>query len=101
MEENKLKNLLGIAQKAGKIISGTFSVNQAINKNKVKMLLIAKDASEETKKEWQKIAENKKIPIKMILDKETLGNAIGKEYRMIAALSDDGFCKKISEMISE
>ena len=101
MEETKLENLLGIAQKAGKISSGTFAVNQAINKNKAKMLLIAEDAFENTKNEWQRVADSKKIPIETILNKERLGKVIGKEYRVIAAVVDEGFCKAISDIINK
>ena len=41
---------LGIAQKAGKAVSGDFAVQDALRKGKVKLLLIAKDASENSRK---------------------------------------------------
>lgn len=46
----KLLSMIGMAYKAGKIISGEDPVRKAIRKNSVKLLIIAEDASDNTKK---------------------------------------------------
>ena len=46
MNINKVCGLLGLCQKAGKIVFGTEASIEAINRNKVKLVLIATNASE-------------------------------------------------------
>ena len=42
----RIMNLLGMAQKAGRIVSGNFAVEQAIKGGKAKYLIVAADAAE-------------------------------------------------------
>ena len=41
---NKVMNLLGLAQRAGKVVSGDFIVEKALKSKSVKLLLLATDA---------------------------------------------------------
>ena len=41
MNEQKIINLLSMAQRAGKVVSGDFAVNKAVKERKAKMLLVA------------------------------------------------------------
>lgn len=50
MINNKLLGLLGICAKAGKIVSGADACLEEIKTNSVKLLIIAEDASDKTKK---------------------------------------------------
>ena len=45
MENNKIYGLLGLSMKAGKIVFGTESTIDMINKNKVKLIILAKDTA--------------------------------------------------------
>ena len=51
IEEQSLLFSLGLAQKAGKTASGDFAVRSAIKNGKVKLLLLAADAAENSKKD--------------------------------------------------
>ena len=82
-----------MAQRARMIVSGNFAVEKALKENKVKMLIITSDTSEKTIKEYEKTAMEKDIPLKIVLTKEELGKILGKEYRAVAAVLDEGFCK--------
>lgn len=48
---NKLYSNLGLCQKAGKLKSGSFQVEDAIKSNKACFVIIAKDSGNNTKKE--------------------------------------------------
>ena len=45
---NKVYGLLGISAKAGKVFAGTDLVLDEMSKNKVKLVIVAKDTSEKT-----------------------------------------------------
>ena len=54
----------GLSRRAGKISFGTESVEQTILKNKAKLVIVAEDASERTKKHFEEICKNKRIQIR-------------------------------------
>lgn len=101
MNEQKLISILGLAQKAGKVASGDFAVQGAIKSGKAKMLIIAADASESTKKEYHYQAEYRNITVYCALSKEQLGGAIGKALRAAVAVTDAGFVNPIVRALEE
>ena len=50
-----------MAQKAGKLASGDFAVKTALKTGKAKLLVVATDAAENTKKELKHLAETVKV----------------------------------------
>jgi len=74
--EDKILNFLGLAARAGKVVSGEFSVEKLIKANKAKLVLVALDASDPTKK--------LKIPQKQQIYKSdivyTTHSALGFDY---------------------
>lgn len=89
-----------MAQRAGKVVSGDFAVTQAMQKNKAKLLLVAADASEETRSRYEQLAKTINIDIYYLGDREMLGHCIGKEFRAAAALTDTGFANAIAKHCS-
>ena len=98
---NKLKitGMLGLAAKAGKIVSGANATKEAILKGKIKLLIIAEDASERTKTNFLELAKTRNIPIHIIMNIEELSNAIGKKNKAIVGLIDFNFSKAIIKII--
>ena len=92
----KLEGMLGLAARAGKVASGSQAVEAAL-KNGAALVLADAGISARSLEELTK-ACNGKPPC--ILKNGLLGQAIGKPGRMIAAVTDDGFGKKISELIA-
>ena len=52
MKQNKLLSLIGIAMKAGKLVSGEFSTETAIKSGKAYLVIITGDASKNTVKKF-------------------------------------------------
>ena len=50
MDSKQVAFALGLAQKAGKVASGDFAVRSALNGGKAKLMLIACDAAEASRK---------------------------------------------------
>ena len=99
MNEDKILNLLGLAQRAGKVISGDFIVEKAIKRKEPKLVLLAGDCAANNEKKYTQLAETHQIPLHSIDNKEALGTAIGKEVRVVVAVLDDGFAKAIVKEI--
>ena len=74
--ENKLQQSLGLAQRAGKCVSGEELIFQ-IEKRKIHLVLIATNASERTKNDMMKKCERFNVPYIESLTKEDLSNGIG------------------------
>ncbi len=91
MVQNKVMSLLGLATKAGKLVSGEFMVEKTIKEGKALLCLVANDASDNTKKMFHNMCEYRKVPMYIFSDKNTLGHDIGKEMRVVVAVLDAGF----------
>ncbi len=91
----KLFFAVGLAQKAGKVLSGDFAVTEGLRKGKVKLLLIAKDASEKSKEKLVYMCKEYNVPTLEVATRSELGLAIGKAPRTAAAIVDENFVKMI------
>lgn len=97
MKQDKILALVGLAQRAGKIASGEFSTEKAVKSGKASVVIVADDASDNTKKMFTNMCKFYDVPIYYYSDKETLGHAIGKQFRASLAVLDDGFRKTIEK----
>lgn len=90
---NKVLSLLGLATKAGKVASGEFSTEKSVKSGRGFLVLVADDASQNTKKKFQNMCDFYEVPIYFIADKEELGKFCGKEFRASLAVQDENFAK--------
>lgn len=100
MIRNKALSMLAIAQKAGKVYSGGFMVEKAIQEGKAQLVLVADDASDNTQKKFRQKCEFYNIPCYVSVDSGLLGKTIGKEARVTVAITDAGFAKQIISVIN-
>lgn len=102
MNIRKELSLLGLAAKAGKIVSGEFATEKAVRAGKTFLVLAAEDASENTRKKFKDMCTYYEVPFYIIGSKEELGTAIGKEYRASLGVVDENFAvamvKKLEKM---
>ena len=66
MKRNKVLSLLGLATRAGKIKSGSFLTEQAVKAGKAYLVLIAGDASENTKKKLSNMCSFYEVPAQIL-----------------------------------
>ena len=92
---NKVYSLLGLCMRAGKIASGEAILEKAIKDGKVKLVIIAEDASNNTKKKFNNMCAFRHIKLIELGTKESLGKAIGKEIRASIGVCDEGFVNNI------
>ena len=95
---NKVLSLLGLATKAGKVASGEFSTEKSVKSGRGFLVLVADDASQNTKKKFQNMCDFYEVPIYFIADKEELGKFCGKEFRASLAVQDENFAKELQNL---
>lgn len=95
MKTDKALSLIGLATKAGRTVSGEFSTEKAVKSGRASLVVVAGNASENTKKKFRNMCEFYGVPIYFYKDKDTLGNAMGKEFRASLAVLDAGFADGI------
>ena len=101
MRQDKALSLIGLATKAGKTVSGEFMTEREAKARRAYLVIVAGDASENTKKNFRNMCEYHKVPICFYGDKESLGHAMGKQFRASLAVMDEGFAKGILKKIQE
>lgn len=95
MIQNKALSLISLATKAGKTVSGEFCTEKEVKTGRAALVIVAGDASENTKKKFRNMCDYYHVPIYFYEDKDTLGHAMGKEFRASLAVLDAGFAKGI------
>ena len=92
---NKALSLISLATKAGKTVSGEFCTEKEVKTGCAELVIVADDASDNTKKKFKNMCEFYEVPIYFYGDKDTLGHAMGKQFRASLAVTDPGFAKGI------
>lgn len=95
----KALSMLGIATKAGKTVTGEFSTEKAVKEGKAFLVIVAKDASNNTKKKFHNMCDYYQVTIREFSDKVSLGNACGKEFRASLAIVDEGLSNAVIKQI--
>lgn len=96
--KRKILNLLGLAQRAGYIVTGEDNVTIAMQKQKVKIVFVAKDASANTLDKFEKKCYFYKVECNLDFDTDELSQALGKS-RKIIGLTDQGFYKALKKLM--
>ena len=99
MKLSKALSMISLATKAGKTASGEFATEKEVKTGYAELVIVATDASDNTKKKFKNMCEFYEVPIYFYGDKETLGRAMGKEFRSSLAVTDFGFAKGIIKHI--
>lgn len=96
---DRVYSFLGLAKKAGAVVSGEDACQMAIKKKKAHLIIIAEDASDNTKKRFISNCEYRSIEVRLFGNKELLGRFAGKNIRSVIAVLHKGFAKRLMEMI--
>ena len=88
MTTDRLYNAIGLCQRAGKAKSGAFAAENAIRTGKAKLVLLEETASEATRMHYEQLCAAHGVPLMLV---ETVGSAIGKDARIVMAVTDPSF----------
>lgn len=97
--ENSIYSFIGLATKAGRLFSGEDTCERKLRSGKVELLILAVDASANTKDKFTGICASKGVNLRIFGVKELLGRRIGKDVRSVLAITDKQFAGRTIEMI--
>ena len=98
---NKIFSMIGMATKAGKVVSGEFATEKAVKTGKAFLVIVSEAASDNTKKMFRNTCTFYKVPMYAYGTKEELGHSMGKEFRASLAVTEEGFAKSIEKRLKE
>lgn len=101
MKQNKIFSLLGIAMRGHNLVSGEFQTLDAIKKGSAMLVIIAEDASDNTRKLFTDKCSFYEVPVISYGTKESLGRAIGKDLRSSLGVCDAGLADAIIKRLRQ
>ena len=93
--QTRIINLIGMARKAGSVVSGSTSVLQELGKPNASLLIVAKDAAEGTAGKILNKGKGCDVTSIRLFDKQILGSAVGKDERSHLVLTNKQFARNI------
>lgn len=97
--KNKVLSLLGIANRGRNLVSGEFMTEKTTKSGKAFLVIVARDASDNTRKMFFNMCQFYKVPYFEFGTKEELGHSIGKEMRASLAVTDEGLANAIKKQL--
>ena len=95
MKTDSVLRMIGLAAKAGKVVSGEFMTENAVKSKEAYLVIIAQDVSNNTRKKFGNMCSYYKAEMREYADKDALGHAIGKEFRASLAVIDKGLAQAV------
>lgn len=91
----RVYSIIGFAQKAGKVSSGTMAVQNSLLANRAHLMIISNDIAEKTRETLLQDCQKKNIPWLVLGDKYELGTCVGKAYRVAVTINDKNMAHTI------
>lgn len=99
---DKLLNLIGLAKKAGKVEAGEEPVGAAARAKHARLLLLANDAADNTRRRAMHFGEaGECICLVIPATKDALGRAVGRTSCAMLAITDIGFAEAVAKKLAE
>ena len=95
MNKQKISRLIGLAMRSRNLVYGESNCLNAIKSEKAKLVFIASDSSENTRKKLEDKSNFRNIKTSSIFDRYELGKIIGKEFSVCVAITDKNFSNGI------
>ncbi len=92
--------LLGLCAKARKIESGTDACIELIGKKKVKLIIVAVDAVDRTKRNLEFVCNKHNVKICFYGEISKLSHAIGKSNKAVIGIKEENFANQILKIIN-
>ena len=87
--------------KAGKLKTGETMAEKLLQKGEACLLIVASDASENTRTKFDRKCFFYKKPLLIYSTKEVLSHSVGQENRSVFIIAEQGFAARIYALISQ
>jgi ribosomal protein L7Ae-like RNA K-turn-binding protein len=92
---NHVLSLLGLARRAGNIITGQTLCIEGVKSKKVSLLIIAGDLNETTRYKMSQLCETEGVEYRIFSNKADLSHAVGKENYGLFGVTNKKFSRAI------
>lgn len=99
--EERIGSYLSLANKAGKVVSGSDLVMESIKKRKSGFVFIAIDISKDIGAKVMEMADRFEVLHTAVFDKDRLGAFIGKGLRSVVSIEHGGFVDKVAMEVAK
>ncbi len=96
----KVISYLGFAKKSGNLMAGVNTCTFALNKGKVRLVILAEDISENSEKKIMKEIRRRGVRYVKYGNGEEMSRAIGSQGRSVFAVCDRNFSEAILNEIN-
>ncbi len=101
MNSERLFRMLGLAARMRGIVFGEGAVKDAVKAGKAELVLLSRDASDNTKKKFRNSCEFYSVNIFEYSDRFTLGRYTGREFAVVLAVTNQGIAKEIQQCLGD
>lgn len=101
MNEKKIYSWFGLCMRSRNLVSGEDTTLREVKKSKLSLVIIANDASDNTKKLFKDKCSYRNIEFHYFGTKEMIGKSIGKSPRSVVGIVDKNMAVQISNLLSE
>ncbi len=101
MQSDKFLRMLGLAQRAGGIAFGEGAVRDSIRSKNARLVIVADDASDNTKKKIRDNCSFYNVQYTQGYDRYALGKACGKEFAVVLAVTNASIAESLVNILGE
>ena len=99
MQSEKFLRMLGLAKRAGGVAFGEGAVRDSIRDNTAKLVIVANDAADNTKKKFNDNCNFYGIKCAELFDRYALGKACGRDFAVVLSVKNEGLAKNMISML--
>jgi ribosomal protein L7Ae-like RNA K-turn-binding protein len=98
--ERRLLDLLGLAARAGRVVSGTDAVRKGVREGELALVLLAGDASPAQRAKLLPLLAARRVRHRSLLSRAQLGFAIGRAPVSAVGIADHNFARRADALIA-
>ena len=96
--KDKFISFLGITKKAGKVVEGYNKCEEILKKNSCYLIIVSQEASSNAREKFERICNNKKVPIIVAYSSQELSYALGKEGLNVIGVKDSSMANRLLQL---
>ena len=97
----KISSLLSLSARAGLLVTGEGSAEKNLKSGSAELIIIARDASDNTKKKFENKCFFYQKPARVFGERAVLSKCVGKTGRTVFTVIDKGFAARLQALIDE
>ena len=91
--------LLGLAARAGAVLSGTERVREAARAGTLRYVIVAGDVSANTQDKLIPLLESRRVRHRIVATRAALGDAVGRPPASALGITDAGLAKRVAALL--